>query len=52
MVDGGEVVGEFVVDDAEGGEVGGVDVAAGVVRFALVALGGGCKRELRWRDGG
>lgn len=34
----GEVVGEFVVEDAEFGEVGGVDFAAAVVGFALVAL--------------
>lgn len=34
----GEIVGEFVVEDAEFGEVGRVDFAAAVVGFALVAL--------------
>lgn len=38
LVHGGEVVGEVVVRDAEGGQVGGVDGAAGVVGEALVAL--------------
>ena len=43
FVDGLEVVGEVVVGDTEGGEVGWVDGAAGVVGEALVAL--------RWRGG-
>lgn len=43
FVDGLEVVGEVVVSDSEGGEVGWVDGAAGVVGEALVAL--------RWRGG-
>ena len=43
FVDGLEVVGEVVVGDSEGGEVGWVDGAAGVVGEALVAL--------RWRGG-
>jgi hypothetical protein len=38
LVYGVEVVREFVVDDAEFGEVGWVDGAAGVVGEALVAL--------------
>ena len=38
FVDGLEVVGEVVVGDTEGGEVGWVDGAAGVVGEALVAL--------------
>lgn len=38
FVDGLEVVGEVVVSDSEGGEVGWVDGAAGVVGEALVAL--------------
>jgi hypothetical protein len=38
FVDGVQVVGEVVVGDAEGGEVGWVDGAAGVVGEALVAL--------------
>ena len=44
FVDGLEVVGEVVVGDYEGGEVGWVDGAAGVVGEALVALRlrGGC----------
>ena len=44
FVDGLEVVGEVVVGDTEGGEVGWVDGAAGVVGEALVALRlrGGC----------
>lgn len=38
LVDGVEVVREVIVGYAEGGEVGWVDGAAGVVREALVAL--------------
>ena len=38
FVDAVEIVGEFVVDYAERGEVGWVDEAAGVVGLALVAL--------------
>ena len=38
LVDGFEVVGEFVVDYSKGGEVVWVEVAAAVVGFALVAL--------------